>query len=144
MQGAKRLKFGPVLASGDEKASEPVWSGEWSSGPQKGEEKSPRQEVSSAWGFVPCGSAAAACDRRMRGKSSRTKRDAGALWKRLGLTLGLSVPGAPAAFVPSNICTVAADRGFHPKAGIKIWDSATLGYKPLPALKDVTGNLHIF
>jgi len=80
----------------------------------------------------------------MRGKSSRTKRDIRALGQRLGLTLGLAVPGAAGAFVPGNICTVAAERGFLPRAGIKIWDSATLEYKPLPALKDVTGNQHIF
>lgn len=51
---------------------------------------------------------------------------------------------APGSFVPSNVCTVAADGGFHPKAGTKIWGSATLDYKPLSALRDVTGNLHIF
>lgn len=35
------------------------------------------------------------------------------------------------------------DRCFHPKAGISIWDSAALEYKPLPALKDVAGNLNV-
>lgn len=79
MQGAKRLKFSPVLASGGENASRPVRSGGWSSGCQNGGENSPRREVSSAWGLVPCGSAVAARDRHMRRKSSMTKRDTGAL-----------------------------------------------------------------
>ncbi|GAB0192022.1 hyaluronan-binding protein 2 [Grus japonensis] len=46
MQGVKGLKLGPGLASAGEKASEPVWSGKWSSGPQKGGEKSPQREAS--------------------------------------------------------------------------------------------------